>query len=440
MITETFALIALFIIGFGLISGYLEKTIITPPMAFVTFGMILSSQILGLFSLDVENEIIRLLAELTLILVLFTDASRIDLKLLLKEYKLPIRLLGVGLPLTIIIGTVLAIIVFQGKLNFWEAAALATILAPTDAALGQAVVSSPRVPICIRQALNVESGLNDGICLPILLIFLSLAETVEDSASTAFWLTFSAKQVILGPIVGIAIAYIAGWLITKSVEKKWMNHTFEDLSVLGISLLAYSVAELVGGNGFISAFCAGLTLGNTAKSICECLYEFGEAEGQLFVLLIFMIYGSTMIFPALAESSWQIWLYALLSLTLARMLGVAISVKGMKLRQDTILFLGWFGPRGVASVLYGLLVLEKEAVSGNEIIFTVMIITVFCSVFAHGLTAFPGANWYGNQMANISEDMPEMTEIKAMPTRLSWRSFSKVGSVVKRITKNSSNN
>lgn len=202
MITETFALIALFIIGFGLISGYLEKSIITPPMVFVALGMVLSSQILGLFELDIENEIIHLIAELTLILLLFTDASRIDLKLLLKEYKLPIRLLGIGLPLTILIGTILAMFLFNGELNIWEAAALATILAPTDAALGQAVVSSLRVPICIRQALNVESGLNDGICLPILLLFLSLAETMEDSASTTFWLSFSAKQIILGPVVG----------------------------------------------------------------------------------------------------------------------------------------------------------------------------------------------------------------------------------------------
>lgn len=426
MITETFALIALFIIGFGLISGYLEKSIITPPMAFVVFGMLLSSKILGLFELDIENEIIHLIAELTLILVLFTDASRIDLKLLLKQYRLPIRLLAIGLPVTILIGTILAMFLFSGELNIWEAAVLGTILAPTDAALGQAVVSSPRVPICIRQALNVESGLNDGICLPILLLFLSLAGIMEESANTSFWITFSSKQIILGPIVGVAVGYIGGWLITKSVDRKWMNHTFEDLSVLGLSLLAYSLAELVGGNGFIAGFCAGLTLGNTAKSICECLYEFGEAEGQLLVLLIFMIYGSTMVFPALSLSNWKIWLYAILSLTLVRMLGVAISSKGMKLRQDTILFLGWFGPRGVASVLYGLLVLEKEGVAGNGIIFTTMVIAVLCSVFAHGLTAFPGANWYASQTATISEDMPEMKQVKAMPTRLSWRSFSRV--------------
>ncbi len=216
----------------------------------------------------------------------------------------------------------------------------------------------------------------------------------------------------------MAVGYIGGWLITKSVDRKWMNHSFEDLSVLGLALLAYSLAELVGGNGFIGAFCAGLTLGNTAKSICECLYEFGEAEGQLLVLLIFMIYGSTMVFPALSLGNWHIWLYGILSLTLVRMLGVAISCKGMKLRQDTILFLGWFGPRGIASVLYGLLVLEQESVVGNGIIFTTMVITVLCSVFAHGITAFPCANWYAKSIATVDQDMPEMITIKAMPTRL----------------------
>ena len=422
MTIETFAVVALFLLSFGLISRRLEKSVITPPMAFVTFGLLLSPQLLGLVEVDVENEIIRLIAELTLILVLFIDAARIDLRLLRREYILPIRLLGIGLPITIILGTILAYFIFLGELNIWEAAALATILAPTDAALGQAVVSSPRVPICIRQALNVESGLNDGICLPILLIFLSLAGTIEGAKTAAFWFSFAAKQVILGPIIGIAVGYIGGWLISESSRRKSITHSFEDLSALGLSLFAYSCAELVGGNGFIAAFCAGLTLGNTARSICKCLYEFGEAEGQLLVLLIFMIYGATMIFPAFGEVNWQILLYAILSLTVARMVGVVVSVINMKLCRDTILFLGWFGPRGVASVLYGLLVLEGEGIQGSHTILITMVVTVLISVFAHGLTAFPGANWYASRIASreAPEKMPEMKPVKKMPVRLSW--------------------
>ncbi|NEO24087.1 sodium:proton antiporter [Moorena sp. SIO4A5] len=423
MNTELFAIIALFILGFGLISGRIEKSIITPPMAFVTFGLLLSPQLLGLLNLEVEHELVRIIAEFTLILVLFTDASRINLKLLRRDYNLPVRLLGIGLPLTIILGTILAVLLLGGRLEFWEAAALATILAPTDAALGQAVVSSRSVPICIRQSLNVESGLNDGICLPILLIFLSLAGTMEGTGTASFWFRFAAMQVILGPIVGVAVGYIGGWLVSQSVRRKWITHSFEDLSVLGLSLCAYAIAELVGGNGFIAAFCAGLTLGNTAPSICDCLYEFGEAEGQLLVLLIFMIYGSMMVFPALDSVNWQMVLYAIATLTIARMVGVAISVIGMKLRWYTILFLGWFGPRGVASILYGLLILEGDGIQGSEVIFSTMVLTVLISVFAHGLTAFPGANWYGNRMARFkaTHEIPELMPRSEMPVRLSWR-------------------
>ncbi|NEO12445.1 MULTISPECIES: sodium:proton antiporter [unclassified Moorena] len=423
MNTELFAIIALFILGFGLISGRIEKSVITPPMAFVIFGILLSPQLLGLLNLEVEHELVRIIAEFTLILVLFTDASRINLKLLRRDYNLPVRLLGIGLPLTIILGTILAVLLLGGRLEFWEAAALATILAPTDAALGQAVVSSRSVPICIRQSLNVESGLNDGICLPILLIFLSLAGTMEGTGTASFWFRFAAMQVILGPIVGVAVGYIGGWLVSQSVRRKWITHSFEDLSVLGLSLCAYAIAELVGGNGFIAAFCAGLTLGNTAPSICDCLYEFGEAEGQLLVLLIFMIYGSMMVFPALDSVNWQMVLYAIATLTIARMVGVAISVIGMKLRWYTILFLGWFGPRGVASILYGLLILEGDGIQGSEVIFSTMVLTVLISVFAHGLTAFPGANWYGNRMARFkaTHEIPELMPRSEMPVRLSWR-------------------
>lgn len=424
MTTETLAVIAIFILAFGVVSKRIEKSVITPPMVFTFVGLLLSPQLLGLLDINVESEIVRLFAELTLILVLFMDASRIDLKLLFQEHDLPLRLLGIGLPLMIVLGTIFAIILFPQQLTIWEAAALATILAPTDAALGQAVVSSPRVPICIRQSLNVESGLNDGICLPILLIFLSLATSQTETVDmTGYWFTFSAKQVIFGPIVGIAVGYIGGWLLLASSSYDWITESFRDLSVLGLSLLAYALAEIMGGNGFISAFCAGLTLGNTARSICKCIHEFGEAEGQLLILVTFIIYGTTMVVPAWSEIRWQIVVYGILSLLILRPVSVVLSTMGMKLRKETLVFLGWFGPRGVASVLYGLLILEESTIQTRNLIFTIMTITVFLSVFAHGITAFLGANWYGNRMSQLEAKQPQLPELKPvreMPVRLPW--------------------
>ncbi|MBO9999407.1 MAG: sodium:proton antiporter [Cyanobacteria bacterium SID2] len=422
MSVETLALIALFVLGFGAISGRLEKSPITPPMAFVAFGLLLSPQILGWLDVNFTSELVKLLCEITLTLVLFTDASRIDLKLLRQDYQLPLRLLGIGLPLTILFGTILALVLFPGELNLWEAAVLGTILAPTDAALGQAVVSNPRVPPCIRQSLNVESGLNDGICLPILLVFLSLAGMADESQNINTWLQFGAMQVLLGPVVGVAVGYIGGWLVEKSSRHGWITHAFKDLSVLGLSLLAYTLAELVGGNGFIAAFCAGLTLGNTARSICNCLYEFGEAEGQLLVLLVFMAYGTSVVFPALSQTNGSIVGSVLGSLLVARSIGVLLSGIGLKLRWDTAIFLGWFGPRGIASLLYALLVVEEQHLPGQSLIFTTTIVTVLVSVFAHGLSAFPGANWYGNRMmSEIDRTLPELKPVKTMRVRLPWK-------------------
>jgi NhaP-type Na+/H+ or K+/H+ antiporter len=422
METLSFAVVALFILAFGLVSRRIQKTVISPPMVFVLFGLLVSSRGLGLIETSAENAFIQTLAELTLVLVLFTDASRIDLRLLRREHDLPIRLLSIGLPLTIVSGALLAALIFINVLTFWEAFVLGVILAPTDAALGQAVVSLPKVPIRIRQALNVESGLNDGIVLPFLLLFLSLAGAAQQTQPASYWVRFSLLQLVLGPVTGIVVGYFGGKLVVRGTRSGWITHSFQGLSVLGLSILAFALAELVGGNGFIAAFSAGLILGNTSRSVCTYLFEFGEAEGQLLTLLTLMVYGAVMVLPALDHINGLVVLYAILSLTVVRMLPVAISMIGVHLQWNSVLFLGWFGPRGIASILYGLLLLEKVNISGREQIFSITIFTVLMSVFIHGLTALPGANWYAARAEKMKEepDMPELVPVTEMPVRLQY--------------------
>lgn len=393
-------------------------------MAYVLFGLLISSSALGLIQeVEITNEIIKILAEITLAILLFTDASRIKLKLLRQEHRLPLRLLAVGLPIAIVLGTVLALILFSDKLNLWSAAALSTILAPTDAALGQAVVNSPRLPDSIRQAINVESGLNDGICLPILLFFLALATEKSDTA--IYWLSFTTQQIVFGTAVGLAVGYLGIKLIVASLRRKWMTDSFEDLAILGLSILAYTSAEIVGGNGFIAAFCAGLILGFVGtKSTSTCLQEFGEAEGQLLTLVTFLLYGAVMVIPAIAQATWQVWVYAIALLTIVRILAVAIAFRGLKLQLDSTLFVGWFGPRGIASVVYGLLILEHQGLANSKLMFTTMAVTVSLSIFAHGMTAFPGAIWYANRIdrkQDIHDRMPEMNPVAELPVRLPWK-------------------
>ncbi len=419
-------IVALSILTFGLISGRVQKSVITAPIVFVVFGLLVSQEGLGLLEFDIGNRFIHLLAEITLVLVLFTDAARIDLRALRHEHNLPVRLLVFGLPLAIIFGALVATGLFE-NLSIWEAAILAVILAPTDAALGQAVVGSPLVPVRIRQALNVESGLNDGLVLPALLITLSLAAATGQGENAGFWVQFIALQLLLGPLVGIGVGFLGGKLVELGGRSGWMNHTFQDLSALGLSLLAFAGADLVGGNGFIAAFCAGLTLGNCSRAICECLYEFAEAEGQLLTLMIFMIFGAVMAPMVLGHLTWQIALYGLLSLTVVRMVPVAASLLGARLQRDTVLFLGWFGPRGLASILFALLVVEESSLPGREEILVIVVVTVLFSVFGHGMTAYPGAKWYGRRVEKYGQkpSTGETRPVSEMPVRLPYHEAEK---------------
>lgn len=413
-----FVLLAAGIIGFGAVSGRAQRSIITPPMVFAAYGFVIGPSLLGLQSFSIDTPWIHGLAELTLIVVLFTDAARIDLGVLRREHDIPVRLLIVGLPLTILLGAVLALGVFGAGLEFWEAAALAVLLAPTDAALGQAVVSSSLVPVRIRQALNVESGLNDGIVLPVLLLALSFAGMSEQGGGAGYWGRFVVLQLTLGPLIGLGVGYFGGRLVEWCGRTGWMTHSFQDLSALGLSLMAFGLAELVGGNGFIAAFTAGITVGNCCRSICTCLYEFAEAEGQLLTLLMFLIFGLVMVPLAFAHMTWQLASYAFLSLTVVRMVPVALSLAGLRLRPATTLFIGWFGPRGIASLLFALLLVEEFDLVGEQTILAAAVITVLFSIFAHGITAFPAAKWYHKHIAARASVEAEHRPVAEMPVRL----------------------
>ena len=249
-----------------------------------------------------------------------------------------------------------------------------------------------------------------------------MAGTAEDP-ELGFWVNFTAAQIVLGPLVGVGVGYLGGRLVYLGARTGWMNHSFQQLSALALSLLAFALAELVGGNGFIAAFTAGLTIGNAFRQVCGCLYEFAEAEGQLLALLTFMIFGGMIVWPMLEQLNWLIALYGVLSLAVVRMLAVAFSLIGAGLQPDTFLFLGWFGPRGLASIVFGLLALERSNIAGREEIFAIVIATVLLSVFAHGLTAAPGTNWYAARAEEMKAepDMAEFVPVTEMPVRIPYR-------------------
>ncbi|MEW5058269.1 MAG: cation:proton antiporter [Cycloclasticus sp.] len=384
-------LTALLVFIYGLGSKLSERSIVTGPMVFMTVGVLISPVGLGLFELQLQADSVKLLAEVTLVIILFVDATQIKLSDIRKsKQNIALRLLAIGLPMTALLGLLVAIPFFE-SLSLWSLLILALILSPTDAALGQAVIKSPHVPSDIRRAISIESGMNDGIALPP--IFLCLAALlVEQGVSEQMeggWGLFMLEQLLVGFLVGASVGWVGGRAIEFFSKIDWMEPLFHRLVVGALAILAFVFAELIHGNGFIAAFCGGLFLGVKSDSIRETMQEFGEAEGLQLSLFVFLIFGMLAIPMAMGEWSLNVFVYALLSLTVIRMLPVFISLIGVDLDLKTKLFIGWFGPRGIASVLYLLIFVDELGVEGNELLLSVIVTTIMLSVLLHGITAVP---------------------------------------------------
>lgn len=399
---------------YALVSGKLAGTIVTAPIIFAAAGFLLGPAGFDIAAAEFGHSFLHVVAELTLILVLFADAARIDLKRVRNDHNLPLRMLVIGLPLAIVLGTVVATAIFP-SFSLWEAALLAALLAPTDAALGQAVVTNPVVPVRIRQAINIESGLNDGIALPAVLLFAALAGAAHGGESRD-WLQFGLLQLTLGPLVGIAIGFVGARLIDRAAETGAAATAYQGIAILALAGLCYIVAEQVGGNGFIAAFIGGVVFGQTIRHTCTFLFEFMETEGQLLMLITFMVFGAVLLPEGLAHADPQHFVYAALSLTIIRMLPIALSLLGAGMRAPSYLFLGWFGPRGLASILFVLLILEESEMTHREDILATTVITVGLSILLHGISAAPFAKAYGRRAGQMGE-CEEMKPVVEMPLR-----------------------
>ena len=307
-LSEVLILVVL-VVAYAMVSRRLATTWISGPMVFVAIGLLFGSSALGLLDFGMGEGPVRVLAEATLVLLLYTDAIRIDLVNLRRERLIPMRLLLVGLPLTVIVGTLVGLPLF-GDLTIWGIALLAAVLAPTDAALGQAVVTDRRVPVRIRQALNVESGLNDGMMVPVITILVALAGSESDVETPSYWVAFVARQLGFGLLIGAAVGALGGWLLVTFVGRGWVDGAYRQLATLALGVGAFAFAELAGGNGFVAAFTAGLAFGAVAREQCEGAYDFAEDEAQLLAMLTFLAFGAVIAGPALGDVTWQILLYA----------------------------------------------------------------------------------------------------------------------------------
>jgi len=385
---------AILMFGYGIFSKLADRSPISAPMVFVSAGILLSPLCFGLFSVSIHSEVVKILAEFTLIILLFTEASTISLRSLVKEYKIPTRLLTIGLPLTMALGICVGLLLFP-SINGWAIAVMALILSPTDAALSQPVVNNQHIPHITRDAIAIESGLNDGIALPpILACIAALAATKMAGHGVGHWIQFLFAQIFLGLIIGSLVGFCGGRIIIHAWKKQWINQTFIRLSSLALAILAYSLATALTGNGFIAAFCGGFVLGTQIKPIKHAVVEFGETEGQQLTLFVFLLFGLVLVPISAPRWSWNALIYSLLSLTFIRMIPVLICLIGSKLNFATKVFIGWFGPRGMASVLYLLMFVAMVGAGQYDEMLSVITLTVLISVFAHGLSAVPLTKLY----------------------------------------------
>jgi NhaP-type Na+/H+ or K+/H+ antiporter len=388
MVYQDIVILAGFIFIYSLVATRVEKTALSGPVLAVVVGLLVGPVLLGFFNVKINEEGYRVLAELALALVLFTDAANTNLRVLKHNIKVPARLLLIGLPLTILFGVVAGFLIFNG-FSWIEVCILATMLAPTDAALGKAVVTNPKVPSRIREALNVESGLNDGISVPVLFLFIAIftAESAGD-VNFMYGLGLFAEQIGIGLVVGLSIAFVGDRFIHFSAKRNWISLSWKPVVIIALALFCFASAQLFGGSGFIACFSGGLLYGYVNRKHKFELLEAAEGIGDTLSLTTWGIFGALIIPKFFHLFTWDIILYALLSLTAVRMIPVFISLINTGFSFKEKLFMAWFGPRGLASIVFAIIVLDVH-MPHLSIITTTVVCTILLSIIAHGISAIP---------------------------------------------------
>jgi NhaP-type Na+/H+ or K+/H+ antiporter len=398
---QILTVLAAFAFLYSVIASRLERTPISGAVVYLFVGLACGPYGLKLIELNVDGEGLKRLAEFTLALVLFSDAANANLGVLRKIKAFPIRLLLIGLPLTIAAGFGVGCLIFD-QLTFFEIALLATMLAPTDAALGQAVVTNEAVPSSVRESLNVESGLNDGICVPVLLVLLALATGAASGDETAsLVIRLPIQEIGLGAVVGLSLAVVGSFVLKWCGTRGWITGAWIQIPVVALAMFCFAFSQWLGGSGFIGCFVGGLVFGGLTRShkVKEEVLNGAEGAGNVMSLLTWFTFGAVVFGKSLQHFSWQVLVYAILSLTIVRIVPVFICLIGTTLRNDSKLFIGWFGPRGLASIVFIVMVIDAK-LPGNETLTAVVTGTVALSIIAHGLSAVPFSKLYAKRISD----------------------------------------
>ena len=398
-----FVVLAGFAFLYSVVAGRMERSIISGPIVFMAFGFLIGPLAFSWVEVDVTNREFRMLADLTLALVLFIDAANSDLSIHKASTLVPRRMLLFGLPGTIALGFVAGLLLFDG-LGVYELAILATMLAATDAALGKAVITNKAVPSHVREGLNVESGLNDGLCVPVLFVFIALAEASGvETDSTMLALKLVAREIGIGLVVGLGITALGAWLIQWCSKRNWITEIWLQIPVVMLAITCFALAQTLHGSGYIAAFVGGILFGFIARKDTHKLVMAAEGVGETLAMMTWIVFGAAVIGQSFEFFTWQVVLYAVLSLTIVRMLPMFVSLTGTGETTESKLFLGWFGPRGLASLVFAIIVLNTD-LPGTKLMATVVVCTVFLSAIVHGVTANPMASALAAKVARRGGD------------------------------------
>lgn len=387
----TFGLGAVVLIVSGLASGVIVRSPISYPMFFLGLGVLLGPKVLGLISVGSGDEVLEAIATLTLALVLFIDGLRITFDGSGRAWLAPVLALGPGALATIALVTIFALLIFD--LSIVQSLMVGAILASTDPVVLRGVVDDERIPRSIRRVLTVEAGTNDMVTLPTVLVLIELARA--SGHSVGGWAVFLAELLLLAPLVGIAVGWVGAGVMARVDGLMGISRTYQALYGLGLVLASYAIGDLVGGSGFVAAFAAGITISVSNFDLCDCFIEYGEVTSEFATLLTFIFFG-TLLSTLLGSIAFlPVLLFAALALLVARPVAMSIVLRRAVLSKQARLFIGWFGPRGLSSLLLALLVVHGDA-PGAVRILTIVGGVVVVSVVVHGMSAPPLTSWYAH--------------------------------------------
>jgi sodium/hydrogen antiporter len=392
------------VLCYAVVSGLVKRWYLAPALVFVLFGMLLGPFGFHVIDIGTDAASFTVVAQLALTVILFNQAAQLDLAVVFRRREVTFRLLVIGIPLALVLGTLTALLVLP-VMPLWEAVCLAAIVAPTEVALIDALLDDERIPERVRHALSTESGFYDGFALAALLAALALASEQTDP-DAGRWSWFLVRTEVVSVVVGLAVGVAGGLVIARSLKREWMSDIWAQLATLAVALVCFELGERLHGSGFVAAFAGGLAFAFAAKRVdVRPEMQVSEAAGQLLELMVFAMFGSYAVIAGWRDVGWRVVAFAVVALFAVRMVSVSVALFRSGLPTRSRVFIGWFGPRGIGTLVLGLLIVNRGEIEQEHLITQVAVVAVTLSLVVHSVTAWPGIRWLAD--APAEEQAPE---------------------------------